>query len=68
VVAGRTTVVAITDRVTACGDAREDESVELAVNGRAGHPVNGDAGLLALHPVRGIAILTAAALVAACGA
>ena len=46
--------------VRACRDPRDDKFLEVAVRGRADAIVTGDADLLALHPFRGIAILTPA--------
>jgi putative PIN family toxin of toxin-antitoxin system len=50
--------VAVTAIITACRDAKDDKFLEVAVSGRASHILTGDADLLALHPFRGIAILT----------
>lgn len=50
--------------IRACRDPRDDKLLELAVNGEAGLIVTGDADLLALHPFRGIPILTPAAYLA----
>jgi putative PIN family toxin of toxin-antitoxin system len=44
--------------VRACRDPKDDKFLELAVNGEASVIVTGDADLLALHPFRGIRILT----------
>jgi uncharacterized protein len=41
-------------------DLKDDKFLELAVNGRAGLIVSGDADLLALDPFRGISIVTPA--------
>lgn len=46
--------------VEACRDPTDDKFLELAVNGAAERIVTGDADLLALHPFRGIEILTPA--------
>jgi putative PIN family toxin of toxin-antitoxin system len=46
--------------IRACRDARDDKFLEVAVHGRADAIVTGDSDLLALHPFRGIAILTPA--------
>jgi putative PIN family toxin of toxin-antitoxin system len=46
--------------IHACRDPRDDKFLEVAVYGRAGVIVSGDADLLALHPFRGVAILTPA--------
>jgi uncharacterized protein len=50
--------VEVTELVTACRDAKDDKFLELVVSGRASHILSGDADLLALHPFRGIAVLT----------
>lgn len=57
-------VVEIGEAVRACRDPKDDKFLELAVNGRAGCVVTGDADLLALHPFRGIPILTPAQFLA----
>jgi putative PIN family toxin of toxin-antitoxin system len=46
--------------IHACRDPRDDKFLEVAVHGRADLILTGDADLLALHPFRGIAILTPA--------
>lgn len=51
-------IVLITEPVNDCQDPNDNKYLELAVCGRASHIVTGDADLLALHPYRGIAILT----------
>jgi putative PIN family toxin of toxin-antitoxin system len=56
-------LVAITERITACRDPKDDKFLELAVNGHADLIVSGDADLLALNPFRGIPIVTPAAFV-----
>ena len=56
-----TVVVDILFPIRACRDPRDDKFLEVAVHGRADAIVTGDADLLALHPFRGIAILTPAA-------
>jgi putative PIN family toxin of toxin-antitoxin system len=48
-----------TEEVRACRDAKDDKFLELAVSGRAAYLISGDADLLALHPFRGVAIMTA---------
>lgn len=50
--------VAITEHVAACRDAKDDKFLELAVSGQAEFIISGDADLLALHPFRGIKIVT----------
>jgi putative PIN family toxin of toxin-antitoxin system len=56
-----TVVVDILFPIRACRDPRDDKFLEVAMHGRADAIVTGDADLLALHPFRGIAILTPAA-------
>ena len=56
--------VRILERIRACRDPRDDKFLELAVSGGAELILTGDADLLALHPFRGIAILTPAAYLA----
>jgi putative PIN family toxin of toxin-antitoxin system len=50
--------VAVAEVITACRDAKDNKFLELAASGKASHIVSGDADLLALHPFRGIAIVT----------
>jgi uncharacterized protein len=56
-------LVNITERITACRDPKDDQFLELAVNGRADLIVTGDADLLTLNPFRDIPIVTPAAFV-----
>lgn len=51
--------VPVIERVQAYRDPKDDMFLELAVNGRAGYIITGDQDLLALHPFRGVGILTA---------
>jgi putative PIN family toxin of toxin-antitoxin system len=51
-------LVAVTDEVKECRDPNDDKFLALALSGKASHVVSGDADLLALHPFRGIAIVT----------
>ncbi len=44
--------------VNVCRDPEDNKFLELAVSGAATHIVSGDDDLLALHPFRGVAILT----------
>ena len=44
--------------IRACRDPRDDKFLEVAVHGNADLILTGDTDLLALHPFRGIAILT----------
>ena len=52
--------VAITHRITACRDPKDDKFLELAISGNASHIITGDNDLLALHPFRNIPIITPA--------
>ena len=56
-------LVAITERIAACRDPKDDKFLELAVNGRADLIVTGDADLLVLNPFRDISIVTPATFV-----
>jgi uncharacterized protein len=56
--------IPIVHLVRACRDPKDDKFLELAVNGEARLIITGDADLLALHPFRGIDILTPAAYLA----
>jgi len=56
-------LVAITERITACRDPKDDKFLELAVNGHADLIVTGDGDLLALNPFRSIPIITPAEFV-----
>jgi uncharacterized protein len=51
-------LVDVTDVVTDCRDPQDNKFLELAVSGKATHIISGDDDLLALHPFRGIAILS----------
>ena len=59
----RAELVAITERIAACRDPKDDKFLELAVNGQADLIVSGDADLLALNPFRDIPIVTPATFV-----
>lgn len=50
--------VEVTEAIAACRDVKDDKFLELAVSGRASHIVTGDGDLLALHPFRGIDVVT----------
>ncbi len=50
--------------VRACRDPRDDKFLELAANGQADWIVSGDRDLQAMHPFRGIPVLTPAVFVA----
>jgi uncharacterized protein len=56
-------LVAISQRVTACRDPKDDKFLELAVNGNADVIVSGDTDLLVLDVFRNIPIVTPAAFV-----
>ena len=56
--------IEIVERIVACRDPDDDKFLEVAVNGRADVLVSGDQDLLALHPFRGIPILTPAEFLA----
>ena len=47
--------------ITACRDPKDNKFLEAAIAARADVIVTGDADLLALHPFRGIPILSPAA-------
>lgn len=54
------TMVEIAERIAACRDPRDDQFLEVAVNGRAAWIVTGDSDLLSLDPFRDIRIVTPA--------
>ena len=51
-------LVEVTEAVAVCRDPKDDKFLELAVSGAATHIISGDDDLLALHPFRGVAILS----------
>ena len=53
-------LIAITEAVRVCRDPKDDQILELAVNGNATCIVTGDTDLLVLNPFRGVEILTPA--------
>jgi uncharacterized protein len=57
-------LVDVVERVTDCRDPRDNKFLELAVSGRATHIVTGDSDLLALHPFRGISVVSSSAFLA----
>jgi uncharacterized protein len=57
-------IVEIVQAIRASRDPKDDQFLEVAVNGQAAVIVTGDRDLLTLHPFRGIAIVTPAAFVA----
>ena len=52
--------VPIVHSVRECHDPKDDKFLEVAINGTAELILTGDADLLALHPWRGVAILSPA--------
>lgn len=52
-------VVPVSQQISVCRDPKDDKFLELAVAGRASHIITGDSDLIALHPFRGVAIVTA---------
>ncbi len=52
-------IVSIIQLIRECRDPKDDKFLEVALNGRADVIITGDADLLAIHPWREIAILTA---------
>jgi putative PIN family toxin of toxin-antitoxin system len=55
---GAAEFVPIIQLVRQCRDPKDDKFLEVALNGRADVIITGDADLLAMHPWRGIAILS----------
>ena len=53
-------MVTIEKNIIACRDSRDNQFLELAVNGNADCIVTGDKDLLVLHPFETVEILTAA--------
>ena len=53
-------LIEIIEAVQVCRDPKDDQVLELAVNGNATYIVTGDADLLVLNPFRGIGIVTPA--------
>ncbi len=51
-------VVNVTQVITECRDPKDNKFLELAISGAASHILTGDADLLAMHPFRGVAVLT----------
>lgn len=50
--------VEVIENITECADPKDNKFLELAVSGKADFIITGDADLLAMHPFRGIAIVT----------
>lgn len=57
-------MVNVLETVTECRDPRDNKFLELAVSGRATHIVTGDSDLLALHPFRGIIVVSPSSFLA----
>lgn len=57
---GTAKFVPIIQIVRECRDPKDDKFLEVTVNGRADVIITGDADLLALHPWRGVEILSPA--------
>lgn len=51
-------LVEVTVALDVCRDPKDNKFLELAVSGAATHIISGDDDLVALHPFRGVAILT----------
>jgi putative PIN family toxin of toxin-antitoxin system len=51
-------VIGVQTRVTECSDPKDNEFLELAIDGNAQLIVSGDSHLRDLHPFRGFAIVT----------
>ena len=53
-------LIEITEAVQVCRDPKDDQVLELTVNGNAAYILTGDADLLVLNPFRGVEIVTPA--------
>lgn len=56
--------VTIRSQIQVCRRPKDDKFLELAVDGQADHILTGDQDLLALHPFRGISIVSPTAYLA----
>lgn len=54
------TLIPIPTPIRACRDPRDDKFLEVAVHGQADLIITGDQDLVALHPFRGVEIVTPA--------
>ena len=54
----RSELVEVTESLSVCRDPKDDKFLELAISGRATIIVSGDEDLLALHPFRGVDIVS----------
>lgn len=52
------TVAEVIEVITDCRDPKDNKFLELAVSGNATSIISGDVDLLALHPFRGISVVT----------
>jgi uncharacterized protein len=52
------TIIAITETIQVCRDAKDDKFLEIAANGAATYLITGDPDLLVLHPFRGIPVVS----------
>jgi uncharacterized protein len=57
-------LVNVVETVADCRDPRDNKFLAVAVAGRATHIITGDSDLLALHPFRGIIVVSPRAFVA----
>jgi len=55
------------EEIRLCRDPKDDKFLELAIGGNADFVISGDGDLLALHPYRGISIMTSAEFLIASG-
>ena len=53
-------LVEVVEQIGVCRDPKDNKVLDVAANGRATGIISGDADLLALHPFRGIPILSPA--------
>ena len=51
-------MINVTQRIAACRDPKDDKLIDVALNGGARLLLTGDKDLLALHPFRGVEILS----------
>jgi putative PIN family toxin of toxin-antitoxin system len=51
-------LVEVTEEITACRDLKDNKFFRVGSRWQASHIVSGDGDLLALHPFRGIAVVT----------
>ena len=51
-------LIEVTESLVVCRDPKDDKFLELAISGGATYIISGDNDLLALHPFRGVAIVS----------